>query len=287
MKICFACGQAYSSKDWQCPSCTNSPSEIEGIVLLSPELCQASGGFKPEYFSQLSQLEANSFWFRTRNQIILSFLRPYLRKARHFLEVGCGTAFVLAAISKTCSGLKLSGSEIFLDGLFYASLRVPSAELLQMDARSIPFINHFDGIGAFDVLEHIEDDGIVLAQMFKALKSKGFLMITVPQHSWLWSAADVYACHQRRYTQSELVRKIREAGFKIDYLTSFVSLLLPLMALQRLLSRLRKYDPGDEFRISPFLNSALYLVMQFELTLLRVGLRFPIGGSLLLLARKP
>lgn len=59
------------------------------------------------------------------------------------------------------------------------------------------------------------------------------------------------------------------------------------MALQRLSSRHQNYNPDDEFKISPLKNEALYLVMQVELTLLQIGLRFPPGAFLLLLARKP
>jgi hypothetical protein len=58
------------------------------------------------------------------------------------------------------------------------------------------------------------------------------------------------------------------------------------MALQRLSSRNQNYNPDDEFKINSGFNAALYLVMQLEFTLLRLGLRFPAGGSLLLLARK-
>ena len=119
------------------------------------------------------------------------------------------------------------------------------------------------------------------------MRSGGFLLLTVPQHPWLWSAADDYAHHVRRYTAQELRRKVLHAGFRIEYCTSFVSLLLPLMALQRLSSRNQNYNPDNEFKISQLLNAALYLVMQLELALLRLGLRFPAGGSLLLLARKP
>ena len=147
--------------------------------------------------------------------------------------------------------------------------------------------NAYDGIGSFDVIEHIDADERVLSNLNRALRTGGFLMLTVPQHPWLWSAADEYAHHLRRYTVQELRRKVLHAGFQIDYCTSFVSLLLPLMALQRLSSRRQNYNPDDEFRINPLLNVALHLVMQLELTLLRIGLRFPAGGSLLLLAHKP
>jgi SAM-dependent methyltransferase len=146
--------------------------------------------------------------------------------------------------------------------------------------------NAYDCIGCFDVIEHIDADECVLSNFNRALRPGGLLLLTVPQHPWLWSAADDYAHHVRRYTYPELRRKVLSAEFRIEYSTSFVSLLLPLMALQRLSSRNQNYNPDDEFKISPLLNAALYLVMQIEFTLLRLGLRFPAGGSLLLLARK-
>jgi len=260
---------------------------VSSVTLLAPSHAYSGGGFKAEYFPKLLSYEAKSFWFIARNHIILWSLRNELDDEKMYCEIGCGTGFVLSAIAEAYPLVRLTGTEIFIDGLSHASLRVPSAEILQMDARRIPYVNHFHCIGAFDVLEHIQEDKIVLSQIFSALKPKGSMLLTVPQHPWLWSSVDEYACHARRYTHHELVQKVRTAGFSICYITSFVSLLLPLMALQRLSSRYQNYNPDDELKISPLLNAALYLVMQLELALLRLGLRFPAGGSLLLLARKP
>lgn len=67
----------------------------------------------------------------------------------------------------------------------------------------------------------------------------------------------------------------------------FLAYCHPLMASMLVFIRHQNYNPDDEFKISPLLNAALYLVMQLEPTLLRLGLRFPARGSLLLLARKP
>jgi SAM-dependent methyltransferase len=287
MKVCLNCNHRYTSFDWHCSSCGYRPSEVCNIHLLAPSLAYSGGGFKAEYFSKLITYEATSFWFKARNELILWSLRNELYDGIMFCEIGCGTGCVLSAIAAAYPNLKLTGSEVFIDGLSHAFARVPSAELLQMDARRIPFENQFHCIGVFDVLEHIQEDKIVLAQIFTALKPKGAMLLTVPQHPWLWSSVDDYACHVRRYTQDELVQKVREAGFSICYLSSFVSLLLPVMALQRLSSRNQSYNPDDVFKISPLLNALLYLVMRFELILLRLGLRFPVGGSLLLLARKP
>ena len=77
-----------------------------------------------------------------------------------------------------------------------------------MDARRIPFEREFDVVGAFDVLEHIVEDEDVLGQMFKATRPGGGLLVTVPQHPFLWSASDEHAMHQRRYSRAELRRKV-------------------------------------------------------------------------------
>ena len=114
------------------------------------------------------------------------------------------------------------------------------------------------------------------------------MIITVPQHRWLWSVTDEQACHVRRYTKKELVYKVESTGLRVEYVSSFVSLLLPLMILSRLLTKSDKQrDPMYEFRIPGWLNRSLEKVMNFELWLLSLGIRFPFGGSLLLLARKP
>jgi len=243
--------------------------------------------FPESAFSYLAAAEERHWWFRSRNQIIIWILQSKSRGIRNFLEVGCGTGYVISGIARAFPTLHLEASEYFEDGLVFARQRVPSCTFGQLDATAMAERDTYDCIGSFDVIEHIEADELVLSNFHQALRSGGLLALTVPQHPWLWSAADAYAHHVRRYKRSDLLRKVRSAGFRIEYSTSFVSLLLPIMALQRTSSRKKQYDPDSEFKISPPLNFLLYLVMQIELVLLRLGLRFPAGGSLLLLARKP
>lgn len=206
-----------------------------------------------------------------------------------FLEIGCGTGFVLSGVASTFPAARLMGAEIFSAGLNYAAHRLHGAQFIQMDARKIPFDSHFDALGAFDVLEHIEEDTTVLSQICQALKPDGILMLTVPQHPELWSAQDELACHVRRYTVAELERKVSEAGFDIVDSGSFVALLLPLMWLSRRLPRNNKdgaHDVMAELRIGKFANRMLSAIMSVELFLTRAGIRFPAGGSLFLVAQK-
>jgi trans-aconitate methyltransferase len=247
-------------------------------------------GFQAHYFKELAELEAGNFWFRARNKLILWALHKYSPELKSFLEIGCGTGFVISAISKHFPETKLSGSEYLEEGLVYARQRVPGAEFTQMDARHIPYESELDAIGAFDVLEHIEEDEAVLQQIYKALKPSGVVFITVPQHRWLWSAVDEYACHVRRYSANELHQKVCRAGFEIIRSTSFVSTLLPAMYLSRLLKRNKmdvSMDAMAELRINLILNKLFEWLLNSELALIRVGVALPVGGSRLLVARKP
>ena len=42
-----------------------------------------------------------------------------------------------------------------------------------MDARNIPFKKEFEVIGAFDMLEYVLEDKLVLQQMYRAAKPGG------------------------------------------------------------------------------------------------------------------
>ncbi|MEI8344925.1 MAG: class I SAM-dependent methyltransferase [Candidatus Omnitrophota bacterium] len=240
------------------------------------------GGFRASYFADLAQTEAEHFWFRARNRLILWALRKYCPAFCSFLEIGCGTGYVLSGIAKTYPAARLHGSEIFTAGLVFAAAREPEIDLMQMDARNIPFVDEFDAIGAFDVLEHIKEDEHVLDQIHQALKPRGVLLLTVPQHAWLWSQVDQHACHVRRYSAQELRIKVKTAGFEILRTTSFVSILFPLMCASRILHK----KPAAEMKISPRLERLLERVLNTEVSMIRRGVNFPIGGSRLVVARK-
>lgn len=288
MKRCFACNVPFSSSLIDCPNCGASPVVSDGFRAYAPEFAHDGGGFKSTYFSDLASLEKANFWFQSRNSLILWGLKKYFPVLSSMMEVGCGTGFVLSGVSKAFPLAQLVGSEIFVAGLRYASQRIPSAEFVQMDARRIPYEAEFDVIGAFDVIEHINEDVTVLQSMFNAIKPGGGLMVTVPQHQWLWSAADDYACHQRRYSSADLHAKLQETGFEIIRSTSFVSLLLPAMMLSRMRgSDEKKFDVLDEFRINPVINWILKSVMSIERVLIQLGINIPFGGSRLVVARRP
>jgi SAM-dependent methyltransferase len=221
--------------------------------------------------------------------VILWGLQKYAPEAKSLLEVGCGTGVVLQAVRQSVPSMRLCGSEIFANGLPFAAKRLPGTELIQMDAREMPFESEFDAIGMFDVLEHIEEDTVVLQQVWRSVKPGGAVFITIPQHPALWSAVDEHSYHKRRYVATDLKAKLTSAGFEILHMTSFISLLLPVLILSRLQYRkgAKQLAPGEALEIHPFLNSLFSIVLGFERVLIRLGLSLPAGGSLFAIARRP
>lgn len=288
MKHCTRCQTAFDAADWTCPACGYLPASVGGFTILAPALAQGGAGFPPAAFEQLAALEAQNFWFRARNKLILWAFRRRFPMMQRYLEIGCGTGYVLSGVARAYPAAALVGSEVFSVGLPYAALRVPTAELVQMDARHIPYVDEFDVIGAFDVLEHIEEDEQVLAAMWRALRPGGGIVITVPQHPWLWSSADTHACHVRRYKVGELREKVQRAGFTLEFETSFVSLLLPAMLASRLGKQGKKADDEalSELSLPGWLNQVFENIMNLERQLIQIGLRFGLGGSRLLIATK-
>lgn len=285
---CPRCKSLYTGDSKTCSSCKFAPENINGFAAWAPEMAWEGGGFKAEYFEQLVSYEAGNFWFRARNALIVWLLKRYSPDMASFLEVGCGTGFVLQGLTTAFPNAKLSGSEIFVEGLEFAAKRVPGTNLFQMDARRTPFVDEFDAVGAFDVIEHIKEDELVLQNLARALKPNGILAVSVPQHEWLWSPADDFACHERRYKRGELEAKIEATGLEVLRSTSFVSLLLPAMAYSRWRARSdTAFDPNDEFKMSPALNSIFKFIMDIERFAIKAGVNFPAGGSRIVIARRP
>jgi len=288
MVTCPACTAPLQAPRYRCPRCGFEPAARNGFLAWSPGLADSADGFHREDFSTLAPVEAQHFWFRARNDLILWALGKYSPAFRSLLEIGCGTGFVLSGIAKAFPEARLVGTEVFVEGLGFASGRIPRAELMQMDARALPYVDEFDVVTAFDVIEHIEEDELVLRNLFRATRPAGHCFISVPQHMWLWSPVDEEACHKRRYSAGELAGKAVKAGFRIVRSTSFVTLLLPAMLLSRLADRQKGRSGGaDSLRVNPAVNRILERVLQVEHVAIRAGVSLPVGGSRMMVLAKP
>jgi SAM-dependent methyltransferase len=239
--------------------------------------------FDATAFERLAQAEQGHFWFEERRRLIAWAFARYFPAAQSFCEVGCGTGFVLEALARDRQGLAVTGIDPYPQALTLAGSRVPGAQLHRSGVLDDPGDVQYDVVGCFDVLEHIPDDERALVQLTRRIRPGGGLMLTVPQHPWLWSAADEIGHHQRRYRRRELLRKMRAAGLSCCRVTSFMTLLLPVVAL-RLLSSTREAALA-ELHPSPLANAVGTALLGTERRLIGRGVSFPFGGSLLVVAR--
>jgi len=274
---------------WRCDACGSEPSELDGFLSFAPELKDSDDCYAMEIIDELARLEAQNFWFRSRNNLIVWAIQKYFPQLSSFFEVGCGNGFVLTGIQQAFPDVQIFGCDAMIQPLAYAKKRVPNAHLYQMDARNSPFEESFDVVGAFDVLEHIEEDELVLKDMYKTLKPGGGILITVPRYMGLWSRCDDFVKHVRRYEPGELEIKLTRCGFQMVRGTCFVSFLLPLLVASRIWQHIspRPYDLVSELRVQGVVGGILETILNVERRCIGKGLSPSIGGSLLAIAVKP
>lgn len=292
-RVCPQCGRHQEvdfnsclwPRDWRCPQCGFAHGVRDGFVQLAPDLDDVDEGFPLASYDGLQSIEDDHFWFNARNRLIDWLVRRFAPNSSRALEVGCGTGYVLYALRGALPAARLAGSELHTLGLVHARRRHNGAvELFQMDARVSCISEVLDLVGAFDVLEHIEDDNRVLREFHRMLAPNGVLIATVPQHRWLWSSVDERSHHHRRYSADELARKLRAAGFDILYRTSFGAFSLPLMALDRW--RARKSSAPVSAAVPDVVNRLLKLIFWMEHAVRQLGIPLPFGGSAVVVAVK-
>jgi len=238
-------------------------------------------------YEQILSKEDRYWWFVGRRNIIVNTLKSHIQHGARFIDIGCGTGYILLGLSRMKIGALLFGIDMHESAIQIAKERVPEGIFLSGGLDGLPK-SGFDAIGLFDVLEHIQDDQTALRKISDLLLPGGVLVLTVPQHSWLWSKTDESAGHYRRYARKEVVSKLEKSGFKVVYTTSFVMVALPLMAASRWLE-INNQGPArieKQFEINSLANKVLLALLLFEGLLIRYGISLPIGGSLMVKAEK-
>ena len=154
MKVCLNCRQQFETDGWRCPHCHVEP-VADHFLLFAPELAKSNDGFEIASFDHLARLEPSSFWFRSRNRLVIQLMDRHFGSAKSLLEIGCGTGFVMAGLKEARPRLKIAGSDLYTAALEFAARRLPDSNLYQMDCRRIPFDAEFDVVCALDVLEQL------------------------------------------------------------------------------------------------------------------------------------
>lgn len=234
--------------------------------------------------------EEGSWWWGVgRRTLIADLLKRYgsSNGRPQLLEIGCGAGGLLKELSQV--GVAY-GIDVESESMKYCSERGLD-RLCQGDAAALPYrAGQFDAVICVDVLEHLDDDGAALADIYRVCKPGGTLLATVPAFQWLWSRRDVQLHHRRRYTLKELRERVHAAGFrvqKISYINLTVFFPLWLMVRTGRLSPKEEAKVKTDFAFLPGpVNRVLAGVAALESKISsRVDL--PVGSSIVCVAARP
>lgn len=260
------------------------PSGVPGIGAGS-DLGATFARVESEVYEQMRRVEQRHWWFVGRRAVVAAMLHQVrLRPGARILDAGCGTGRNLAEYARLGAAVGVDASQVAL-----ATGASPHATAAA-SVEALPFRDgSFELICATDVIEHLDDDVTALAGMRRVSTQAGRLLLTVPAYQALWSESDVQLHHRRRYTARRLRRAVTDAGWRVERMTYFNSLLLPVIAGARFQRRLRKGDDRttELERTNRAADAVLRLPMLAEARGIRAGLRFPAGVSIALLASNP
>src|SRR3989442_3418115 len=142
MKVCLRCGGRFVADGWRHPECGQAPAN-DGFPVFAPELATSKDGSAPDAFERLARQEPTSFWFRSRNRLVIQLINHYFPAAGSVLEVGCGTGYVLSGMRDAMPRVRFDGSELYTARLGYAAHRLPRVFLYPIDCRRIPVDSQF------------------------------------------------------------------------------------------------------------------------------------------------
>ena len=147
-------------------------------------------------------------------------IAPYI--GRRVLEVGSGIGTFSQELTNRDALVCLDIEASYVADLAARFEHFPHVRCLLLDASSPEILSLrsyiHDTIICLNVLEHIQDDLLTLRHFFQLLSPGGRLILLVPAHPFLYSSLDKAISHFRRYSRSDLVEKLRQAGFRIQRL---------------------------------------------------------------------
>jgi len=240
-------------------------------------------------YEKLDIVEDRMWWFAAmhRNLLMLARRMPIGKANLPILDAGCGTGGFLGRLAREYRDKAIFGLE--LDP--FACIRAAAKSALPVCAGSvneIPFRDRsFAAIFSADVLCHCGvDDSRALRQFHRCLAEDGWLILNLPAYRWMLSQHDAAVHNTRRYTASGLSRLLQAIGFHPIYVSYWNATLFPLMTITRKLLATSNGAGSDVKPYPPPIELICRSVTAIETALLRCGLRFPFGGSVLAIAAK-
>lgn len=238
-----------------------------------------------EYETRYHAIENTHWWFLSRKDIILRIIKKEkIHKKSKILDVGCAGGSLIRILSQK-KYVNVFGIDISPEAIEFCH-RSGLKKTFVRDASKTEFNDKtFDFIIASDVLEHCNYDDKAVREWNRILKPSGRVLLFVPAFNSLWSAHDVKNRHYRRYSYPDLRIILKKECFEIT-MHSFWNFLAFFPKLAMRLSGTTNRKSDELYQLNNTLNHTLFKILQIENKLLVSGMRFPVGVSIFIVAKK-
>ncbi|HXH55683.1 methyltransferase domain-containing protein [Iamia sp.] len=202
-----------------------------------------AGGPAPEIFDEanaekLMAADRDHWWFRSKAALVSTALRRTATGAEPgewLVDAGAGSGGVTSLLGWRPDRV------VVVEGNHALVSRAHGAHGLLGLQGGVDALPVADGsahvVCLLDVIEHLDDPVAALREAVRALAPGGRLVINVPAHQWLWSAADESLGHVRRYDRHLLRRQLATVGLEPTVITHVFSwLVVPVWVTRRLAS---------------------------------------------------
>ncbi len=220
-------------------------------------------------FEMHAAVEEQHWWFLGRRRIVEQLLQELLApgKGTRVVDVGCGTGGNTATLDRsyTCIGIDPIPEAIAFAREHFSGVRF----LCGTAPRNIPDeIARADAVLLLDVLEHVEDDVLLVSELLAEMKRGAYLLLIAPADPALWGSHDRGFEHYRRYTLERLRRIWRGLPVSELLVSHCNARLYPFVKLARTFSRMlgRSLGPKEtDLSLPPRpLNALLYWIFAGE-----------------------
>jgi SAM-dependent methyltransferase len=181
---------------------------------------------------QLGMLIRRHPWYWARTRLTLALLdRLGLRPSVRVLDAGCGWGVTLESLERR--GYRVVGMDISRSTL--ERLDRPNRTLIEADlTQPLPEDQEsFDAVLALDVIEHVDDDQVSVANLGRLARPGGVVVISVPALPDLFTEFDAVQGHRRRYLPESLRSAFVGSGLVIERVFWWGAWLVPHLRRQR------------------------------------------------------
>jgi SAM-dependent methyltransferase len=252
----------------------------------------------PDEYQRIYAVEQSHWWYMGLRSLVISLLRRFLATTESgpsrpgalrpsILDAGCGTGGLAAQISTFAN---VTGLDLFPEAIGFSRER-GLTRLVAGSVEALPFTEEsFDAVVSLDVLYHaaVADDQHAACELARVLRPGGILVINLPAYDWLRGHHDLTIQTVRRYSRQRVRALLRTAGLRVEWVSHWNGLLLPIAVSFRIAQRLVArpvVGRSDVGPVHPALNQAFASILALERRLLGVS-ALPFGLSVLAVGRR-